>query len=254
VKHFVFASIALALPGCLLVTPPSGHMSGDAGMPGNDANLAPVSATAACGEIATVACTGYENCCHDGHTVTMNDCITYLQTSCDSRLGAVFRDARTGYDPDIAAEVLAEGRALVAACDPGIIAWYNSRNGLQRAMQGTVGPSLLCASHGDDTPAFFSCSDFTTGCIGDNAAGYYCSQRRTTGLQCHSDQDCIADDYCEGMPGSNPILGLPGQCQRRRANGMSCTTDGACDSYLCDTMTAHACVAVTATNAYCGLH
>ena len=246
-------SLGLALSGCLLVTPPSGHMGSTDG--GADANLQPVTASAACGEIAIVACTGYENCCHDGHTVTMNDCITALQTSCDSRLGPVFRDPKTGFSPVVAAEVLAEGRALANACDPGIIAWYNSRSGLQRAMQGTIPAGQLCAMRGDDAAAYFACRDFENGCIGDNSAGYYCSARHGDDLACHSDPDCVADDYCEGgAPGGNPILGFPGHCRPRLATGAPCTVDGACASFLCDTATTHLCVDVTSASAYCGLH
>lgn len=246
-------ALALAAPGCLLVEPPSGHMGGaasDAGPP--DSGLAPVSATAACGEIAMVACEGYETCC-DSHSISMNDCITALQSACDRQLGPIFRDPKAGYDPEIAAEVVAEGRALVATCDLGVVPWYHARSGLQRVLQGTVAPSQQCATSADDAAAYFSCMDFSNGCIGDASSGFYCAARRATGFACHTDLDCVEADYCEGAPGSNPIFGLPGRCQPRLAVGTACTIDAACATYLCDTRTTHQCAAVTQQTAYCGL-
>jgi hypothetical protein len=242
--------------GCLLVTPPNGHMGGGDGAVANDSGLAPVSATAACGEIALVACQGYIECC-DTATATMNQCVTALQTSCDSSLGPIFRAPEAGYDPAIAAEVLAEGRSYFAGgrCGTELVAWYHSRMGLQRALRGTISAGMQCALMGNSAAASVSCNDITYGCIGDDAAGYYCSARHAMGLTCHSDADCVAEDYCEGFtPGSTPPFGLGGHCQPRRPIGAACTDDTACSTYLCDTMTTHVCTALNQHNAYCGLH
>jgi len=253
VRRIVLASF-LVLGGCLVVDAPSNHMGGDSDASAPDASLLPVPATAACASVAAVACQGYESCC-DTHSVSMSDCVSAIQTSCAQHIGPLLADSRTGYDPDVAAEVLAEGQMLVAHCDPGIVAWYSSRGGLERVFQGTVAGGRTCATMANDAAAYFSCRDLMYGCIGDASSGFTCSMRRDNGLACHVDADCVDADYCEGLsPGSNPVFGLPGRCQRRLAPGSSCTTASACMSYVCDTNGTHQCVAATRQAAYCGFH
>jgi hypothetical protein len=181
-------------------------------------------------------------------------CVSAFTDSCNHALGPVLLDARTGYSETVAAQVIAEGQALVAACDMGIVAWYSSRAGLQRVMQGTVAGGDVCTTHADDAAAYFSCMNLAQGCIG-SSGNFHCTMRLATGMSCHVDADCVEADYCQGAtPGSNPIFGFPGTCQPREATGLPCTTNSACMTYLCDTMGTHQCADLSAGTAYCGLH
>lgn len=250
----ILAALAFALTGCLAVNPPSAHMGGAASDAGpGDAGLARIAVGSFCPQMAQVACTGYESCC-PSHSIDMMACVSALTDVCNHGLGPILLDARTGYSETVAAQVIAEGQALVATCDPGIVAWYSSRAGLQRVMQGTIAGGDSCTTRADDGAAYFSCMNLEQGCIGSGTS-FHCTARVPTGMTCHTDADCVEGDYCQGaVAGSNPILGLPGHCALREAIGHACTTDSACETYLCDTTTAHQCAALNSMNAYCGFH
>lgn len=245
---------ALSLSGCLAVNPPSAHMGGtgsDGGV--GDGGLAGIPVGSFCPEIARIACAGYETCC-PSPTIDTPMCESLFTDTCNRGLGPILLDAKAGYSETVAAQVAAEGQALIASCDIGIVAWYNSRAGLQRVFQGTIAGGDVCATRADDAAAYFSCMNLVQGCIG-SAGNFHCTARLATGMTCHADPDCVEGDYCQGSaPGSNPIFGLPGHCAPREANGAPCTANGACMTYLCDTMGTHQCVALDQPRAYCGLH
>jgi hypothetical protein len=241
VSRMVLALVlAVALPGCLLVNPPSAHMQGG--------GLTPVPATQFCAEMARVACTGYLSCC-DTATLDMPTCVSSIQSNCAMGFGPIIIDPRTGYSETVAAEVLAEGEALVADCSIDIVAWYSARMGLQRVLQGTVPGGGVCSMSASDVPAYFSCSDLDQGCIG-SGMNFACRDRLATGMPCFVAPDCVETDYCMG---GAPILGFPGRCAPREAIGAPCGADGDCSTYLCTPMAPRTCAALDQQSAYCGL-
>jgi len=252
-------TIALALavlPGCLALNAPSAHMTGSADGGGiddgstGDAGLTPVSATDFCTRIAEVACSGYLSCC-DTHMGDMPSCVTSLSMRCSSELGPVLTDARAGYDPNVAAQVIAEGQMLVGSCRVEIVNWYNSRTGLQRVFQGTFPGGAMCSMSASDLAAYFSCHDLMQGCIG-SGSNFHCTARLQTGMPCFVGPDCVDGDYCMG---GAPLIGIAGHCAQRENNGSTCMADGDCMSYLCNTtVTPHRCALLDRQSAYCGFH
>ncbi len=251
-RVLVPAALAALVPGCLLVNPPSAHMGGgDAGAPVDAATLQPIPIEEFCLRVAQAACTAYEDCCTLDPLVPLADCVNAVSSSCSDDIYPIVRDPVTGYDPMVAAQVIAEGRAIAANdCSTDIVNWYSSRRGLLRVMQGTIGDGMSCDVGTNVVAKYFSCRNPAFGCIAQAGGAFNCLERRPTGQPCFTEQDCVEADYCEG---GLPLIGVPGMCALRRPVGATCTTHGDCSTRLCDTTpTPHVCVATSQGAAYCG--
>ncbi|MFO0685943.1 MAG: hypothetical protein U0234_28040 [Sandaracinus sp.] len=246
-RVLVSLAFAAALSGCLLVNPPSGRMNGGDG----GAALAPIPIDELCLRVAQAACGAYQDCCTIEPRVALADCVNAVSASCSRDVYPIVRDPVAGYDPIVAAEVIAEGRAIAARdCSTDIIAWYNSRNGLLRVMQGTVGDGMSCDVGDNPLAKYFSCTNPEFGCIAQTGGTFNCLARRPAGQPCFTEQDCVEADFCQG---GFPLVGVPGTCALRLGVGETCNADGDCETRACNTqVTPHVCLDLTQDIAYCG--
>lgn len=246
-RALVLVALAITVPGCLLVNPPSGRMGGDAG----SSALTPIPIDELCLRVAQAACGAYEDCCTLEPRVAVADCVNAVSASCGRDVYPIVRDPVAGYDPMVAAEVIAEGRAIAANdCSTDIIAWYSSRNGLLRVMQGTIGDGMSCDVGDNALAKYFSCTNPAFGCIAQSGGTFNCLARRQTGQPCFTEQDCVETDFCQG---GAPLIGFPGTCAVRLGVGETCTADPDCATRYCDQqVTPHVCGALTQDIAYCG--
>lgn len=249
-RALVVLALVVALPGCLLVNPPSARMGGDAGAADASA-LTPIPLDELCLRVAQASCGAYEDCCTVEPRVALADCVNAVSASCSQDLYPIVRDPVAGYDPRIAAEVIAEGRAIAANdCSTDIIAWYSSRSGLLRVMQGTVGDGMSCNVGENPLAKYFSCRNPAFGCIAQAGGTFNCLERRPAGQPCFTEQDCVEADFCQG---GFPLIGVPGTCALRLDVGETCNESADCATRACDTQAMpHVCVALTQDTAYCG--
>ena len=104
----------LAVSACSLVLDSDRHRS----------DAVPVPATQFCAEISSVACGGLRDCCGQSD-LDFDACVREGSVACAGDFGTLGIDPRTGDSDARAGLALAEGRALVAACDPALNAWTN---------------------------------------------------------------------------------------------------------------------------------
>lgn len=235
----------LGTSSCLAVAPPGAHMS------------PPVAVDDFCTRLAQVTCDGFEQCCDDAATrMAAPDhtrCVQMIQSGCTSgmySLSTLIHDPRTGYDPFVAGQVIADAERYVATCDPTIVVWAARRDGFERALTGTVGPGGNCVNGNPiaNYPALFSCEDLTESCILDTSATRgTCAARLGLHARCFLDFDCGDSMYCAPQV-------LTSTCEPRLANGGACNHDGSDRATWCQSSFCHAgaCATPTRTNVYCG--
>lgn len=220
-------AIALLLCACSLVNDPSAHQSGPE----------PVQATEFCHELAELFCFAQPHCCSTAPEPTEEEltaCVESASADCAANgLSSLLVDSRTGYDPMIAGQVLAEGRALVDACSTDILAWYTERSGFQRALTGTVAGGGACTPMdrpiGEfDTAALFSCEGESRACVFVSDSTWSCLDRQPEGGECILYWDCEDGMRCEPRPLQR------GLCRPRLEDGMPCSSSVDCQSLFCD--------------------
>ncbi len=236
--------ITLGTSSCLLVEPPSGHMS------------PPIAVDDFCTRFAQTTCDGFDACCDDPAIRARGDrtaCVQTIQTHCTSgtiSISTAIHDPRTGYDPFVAGAVIGTMQDYIARCDPSIMVWSGRRDGFDSLLQGTVANGNQCLNGNPLTeyPALLSCDDFSQACILSSLTSGNCNARHTETQGCVLDFDCADGLYCGG-----PVLATT--CQPRLADGAACgSADGAqhhswCRSSFCF---AGRCEAPNRTDVYCG--
>jgi hypothetical protein len=231
----VIAGLAL-LPGCFLVNDPGDHQTKQ------------VPADEFCGEFADVVCDAHLRCCSTA-TVAREQCVSNWTSICANQVGSLSLDPRTGYDPALAAEVLAEGRALTAECSVEVSAWFESRSGFQRVLAGTVAGGGECTPKNLlDFPAYFSCIERDQACVQVASNRSICAELRPEGDPCHAASDCAEGLWCDG---GGPLT--EGACAPTLAEGEPCTGNQQCESLVCDTDATGRCVIPEPDVIYCTL-
>jgi len=218
--------------------PRDGGGTTDAGM---DAGLGPIGPVDLCDELVAMACEAKLRCC-SSTMQTMEQCRIALEPGCSSALESLAVDMRTGYDPDIAREVVEEGRALAASCDTDILDWFADRDGLMRMFQGTAPAGANCTVA--DPGSFWSCR-LPRICI-PQLIGRECRPARTETEACRGDPDCDTGLFCR-----RPTIML-GSCELRHADGGSCMRNIQCQSLICDTRGSETCLPRT-VDLYCNI-
>jgi hypothetical protein len=206
-----------------------------------------------------MVCESFDRCCDDptvrAMAPTQAACEQAVLSDCTTgtlSIQTAINDPRAGYDPTIAGSVFGTYRDYVDRCDPTIVVWSNRRDGLESALQGSVGNGEPCLHNqsvldASNYPALLSCEDFSRACILRDTMNGVCEARRAMGDSCVLDFDCREELYCTGAIG--------GTCQLRLADGGVCGgTDGTqhhawCRSSFC--YRGH-CEAPNRTHVYCG--
>jgi hypothetical protein len=236
------------LAGCSLINDPGAHQPESIGaVQGQDF----------CAELAKLLCTGYFECCSTAEhgDDAFENCVASAATRCadgDGTLapviGSLVTNSRTGYDPVLAGQALAEGYALVAECSLDIAAWKLERTGLQRALTGTISGGDTCTPHdpgtsgGLDWAALFSCEGTDKACVAGRDR-WSCLARQPEGMACVLYWDCEDGLYCDG----HWIVG-GGSCRARLANGEPCTEAVQCATLHC---ASNVCATPTQDDLYC---
>lgn len=256
----------LVLAGCSIVNDPGRHQGGqpalDAGRDaaphqdaGTDAGPPLLPANEFCRAYAEVYCEGYFGCCSAAERPedAFDECVSNAQYACSNGtdatgpvLGIIVADPRTGYDPRIAAEVIAEGRALVADCSTDLLRWTTERMGLQRGLTGSIEAGAECTPGPFvglrfDFAALFSCEGTNRACV-ERSGQWDCLTRRDVDASCRLYWDCLDGLYC-----TNGVLG--GTCQPRKANGGACSSGVECESLFCNRL--GLCADPTQDDVYC---
>jgi hypothetical protein len=248
------AAAWLALSGCSIVNDPAQHMGGMADG-GVDATVPRVEGSALCTRLITLQCEQYVRCCSSAPMdFDVPGCIESLLPPCRDGIGAYLADERTGYDPEIAAEALAEGEALSAACSLDIARWVATREGLFRSFAGTVPAAGDCTpTSATDVATFVSCDRLDYACTPALGDRFLCAPRVGAGASCFLDNDCVEGLACIR---SVPLDPATGRCGDRLAAGAVCRQSTDCESYYCHVPTGlmvGTCAAATQDNVYCGV-
>jgi hypothetical protein len=270
-RHSILIACAL-LAGCTIVNDPGRHQHGgqrdagaDAGQladagpeadAGVDGGPRMVQGQDVCTELAVLYCDAYFDCCSAAATRTetaFDMCLSDVSASCASgdgngpAIASLVADPRTGYDPQVAGEVLTEGEALVASCSLDLLRWTAERSGFQRVLTGTIARGEACTPRdvvppGADYPALFSCEGTDSACVAGGGR-WSCLARQPAGASCVLYWDCEDGHFCQGVP----FLGAT--CQPRKANGMPCSGAIECVSLFCSD--AMMCETPTQDDVYC---
>lgn len=247
--------LAVALVcGCSLVNDPAQHMGGAADG-GADAAVDRIEPSALCSRLITLQCEEYVRCCSTApDPFDTEACIHALLPGCRDGIGAYLADDRTGYDPVIAAETVAEGEALSEACSLDIARWVSTRDGLFRAFAGTVGAGAECTPTGTtDFAAIISCDRLENSCVPAAGDRYLCAPRVEIGVSCQLNNDCADGLACVR---TIPLEPTSGRCAARLDDGSPCRQATDCQSYLCHVpmgMLVGTCFPATQDNIYCGI-
>jgi hypothetical protein len=230
------------LGGCSLVNDPGRHQGGDAGAGGVDGGSAdgglvdgghaPISAESACAVLAASVCEAYENCC----STPVRDRATCERESlanCRERLDVFLTDIRTGYSAELAAQVIAQGRALQETCDPAIAQWFTYD--LLTVLEGTLPRTATCVTLADivdgDYAGVFSCQrNMETVCrpVGGVLGNWECQGASNEGGPCNMILHCARGLYCTGN------FLATGMCARQKSNGTACVSNEECSSLHCN--------------------
>jgi hypothetical protein len=221
----VVACIVLGLgAGCSLVNDHGRHQAPD--------GVAPISADDLCTVLAHELCDARIRCCPDGVDETLEECRADSEASCRTNLQVFLDDPRTGYDPQVAGEVVARGVALAADCDPDIADW--AVNDVLTVLRGTAVQGTTCRPRdADDLPALFQCRvEDNLVCRPEDSPllNWVCQGKSAEGGPCVASMHCQDGLYCDGGGG----LFIAGTCQRRLGIGSTCTLNDQCATFVCD--------------------
>lgn len=217
---------------------------------GSDPGRNIVHAGMLCARLAQIQCAGEAFCCEDpGRDVAT--CQSAMQKACEDEayLDAISGNSITAFDEGTASTTFEELERLASMCDPNIVSYSISRDGLMSMFRGTAASGASCMPLGTDpkqaAAKLASCADIgTTACLPTSLLSWKCAPRGTAGAQCFTDVNCVDGMYCP-----NPELKI-GQfkCEPRKPLGAGCTWGNECESLFCD---AGACVPPSQRVAYC---
>lgn len=232
--------LALLLPSCTLALDPDDLMGGgDGGITTPD----PIPARGVCESLAEAYCDAEARCCGAPDPSRRERCASWIASRCAGWV-ALADDARTAYDGALARAVLDEALARIDACDPSLVPFLSSVEGLPAALEGTVEPGEACASGAEPaTVALHACRE-QHACVRIAPSRWNCLAPMARGGTCRLDRDCAEGLFCDtDAPGE-----VDGTCEPKRPEGGECARAAECSSALC---VDGDCVALTQTNAYC---
>lgn len=224
------ALLALTSASCSLVLDSDRHRS----------DAQPVAATDFCAELSRIVCAGRRDCC----TLPNEDfdaCVTDRAIDCADSFGELAIDPRTGYDEATAGLALAEGRRLLASCDPALYAWGTALTGFRRAAAGTVPYGGSCEPGLFDAAALVSCADDGV-CVRTDGI-WVCVEPIPEGESCTFDAACMPGLRCSTLA----QFVLEGACLPLKEEGQACGRHTECASNICEVM----CREATVEEAYC---
>jgi hypothetical protein len=221
---------------------------------GTDPNRNNVMPGQVCERLATIQCAAEVSCC-GAPGRTFDQCKQAQLNTCrnEAYLDAVTLNSISGFDAGRAAAAFAEFERLASMCDPSIVQWSISPNGLRGIVTGTKNANDSCrppATQADDRAAvaahLASCRDSSVqACLPLAVLQWECKPRGQAGAQCFSDLNCADGLYC-----NNPELkiGTMYTCTQRKLKDATCATSNECQSLFCR---GGKCIAPSAGAAYC---
>jgi hypothetical protein len=222
----LFTCIVLGLgAGCSFVNDHGRHQGPD--------GVAPIRADDLCAILSHELCDARIRCCPDGVDETLEECRADSEASCRTNLQVFLEDPRTGYDPQVAGEVVARGVALAAECDPDIADW--AVNDVLTVLRGTAVRGTTCRPRdADDLPALFQCRvEDNLVCRPEGSpllSDWICQGKSAEGGPCVASLHCQDGLYCN----SAGDLFIAGTCEQRLSTGASCTSNDQCATFVCD--------------------
>ena len=217
---------------------------------GSDPNRNNVEAGALCTRLAQIQCAGEEYCCEDPGR-DRAACESAMRDSCinDAYLDAISGNTITAFEPGTASATFSELERLASVCDPNIVSFSISRDGLMSMFRGTAASGASCFPANTD-PAIAaaklaSCTDITSvACLPTSVLSWKCTERGGAGAPCFTDVNCVDGLYC---PNDELEIGKT-QCTPRKPLGAQCRWGNECESLFCE---AGSCVPPSQRNAYC---
>jgi len=217
---------------------------------GTDPDRNAVDVGSICDRLATLQCAAEATCC-DAPGRTQAACKQAMKSRCDmdAMADAVAARSEAAFDADRAEQVFAQLERSMGACDPEVVAYGASRDGLGSLFAGTV------AADGDCTPdnplnavmggaALVACAERERQACLPSVGRWTCTTRSAIGGKCFSDDNCEEGAYCD-----NPMLDVRGStCKRRKPDGSACALTTECRSLFCHD---GECVAPSVQLAYC---
>lgn len=186
-----------------------------------------------CDRLAEVLCEARLACCtaavEDGETRA--SCRAAVLPECTASLGMLVLDPEMGYDSARAWEELEEARSLAIgegeepSCDPGLVEWAYSAEGLYAILQGTYGVGQLCGGLYEPTNNFKCGPDLACWPVGGESR---CRALSEGGEPCFNDLECIDGYFCGGAGV------LPGDCVAAGDLGAECRENRQCQSSYCE--------------------
>lgn len=222
---------------------------------GSDPSRNQVQGGQVCERLATIQCAGEAGCCSaPGRDFAA--CWQMLVDTCKSGLylDAITGNPITGFDPTRAATAFEQMETLVRACDPGVIDYGASPDGLMGIVQGTVSaggsckPRSLIPAALEAAPHLASCQDpVNYACMPRALSDWTCDPKSGVGEHCVTDVNCQAGLYCPQEDPTSPALtGV--NCAARKTLGQSCAALNECESLACR---GGSCVDANVDAAYC---
>jgi hypothetical protein len=217
-----------------MIDPDAGeHLDAD----GDPANLP--TDTGLCARFAALQCDAEQRCCST-KARSLERCESDLIQSCAQSLyfDQIAADSKTGFDSTVAERVLRELEQRTADCDPGVLKWLSSEQGLRGIFKGTLQEGQSCSPAGGASgnpgvvaAALSSCRQADgLACLPQSLIGdWTCSRKQATGQSCVTDDNCADGGACNNF--SQPSLGT---CIERRPLGAACTQAAECESLDCD--------------------
>jgi hypothetical protein len=204
---------------------------------GDDPNANCVQAGQICHRFITIQCAGEVHCCKDPGR-TFQECYDYMFDGCINQLyiDKISLDPIVGFDPDFACTAFTEYEQKTEQCDPSVVDWGASLDGLRGMIKGTRGPGEGCApgvtppTKDGQAAALASCSDGANqACLPTAVAFWNCRPLSADGGNCMTDINCLPDLYCD-----NPDLSVTGaRCKYRKQIGEPCAAANECLTLVC---------------------
>jgi hypothetical protein len=188
-----------------------------------------------CERLATIQCAGEAYCC-DNPGRDVPACKSELLRACEREyVDDVADNPDTAFDAAQAERVFAEIERLASQCDPSIVAFGESHEGLRSIFAGTVQPGGDCRpsnplSMQQSSAAAVSCTDSSTQACVPTLSDWTCEPHAPAGGHCFTDLNCQPGLFC---PNPAPPSLSGADCTPRKAEGTSCETDNECMSLFC---------------------
>lgn len=204
----------------------------------------PIPAAELCTKYLDGLCDANQRCCTTPTYASKETCIAENTAECQSSLGTLAMDARTGYDPAAAGELLSDLGRFTVDCDPSVATAAD----FESFFRGTVpeGGDCSLTSLMDLAPALSCLAPLACAlrASGTMLVGT-CQQKVGTGAECLNTAECQDTLRCDRGPGE-----MMGSCTPRLALGSPCEDDEDCQGNQC---VESVCVAATQETVYCGI-